>query len=451
MGWPRAAALWSALGGAVALAFLFALGWRLTVATGAVRVLAALVPVSLLAFHPVVLGEATRAEVNSWTLAWTCGATWLFARIAGALRAGDAAPRSAAIAAAAAWGAACGLGLAHHLTSILISAPLTVALMVIAARRRSLAPRLALAAVAAALPAVASYGIIAWRAWHPARIQWALLEPSLGSVIGHLTGAQYRHFIGYFDPSTFQRELLSGVTFPFVFTGLVLLALNAARAKDPETRIMWWAMLAAGVVVTVFALRYGVHDPAPYFLPAVALGAAGAAPALAAIPGVGSRGGTATLAVAQVACLLLIVPWLRDGLEERRATLDYERTIRSMWSAIPPDTAIVSWADDRYHRLIEYQVLRGEKPALLIVTPDLFFAASMRRTIQQRFGADPLAGFRPPRIRPGAPGEKAVIERHRLALVQGLNARVRVPVILFDPARPIVFQLRKPWEPATPH
>jgi hypothetical protein len=122
-----------------------------------------------------------------------------------------------------------------------------------------------------------------------------------------------------------------------------------------------------------------------------------------------------------------------------------------MWSAIPPDTAIVSWADDRYHRRIEYQVLRGVKPALLIVTPDLFVAPSMRRTIRDRFGADPLEGFRPPRVTPGAPDEKAIIERHRQALVQGLNARVRVPVILFDPAHPIVFQLRKPWEPVTPH
>jgi len=117
-----------------------------------------------------------------------------------------------------------------------------------------------------------------------------------------------------------------------------------------------------------------------------------------------------------------------------------------MWAAIPPDTAIVSWADDRYHRLREYQILRGEKPALLVVTPDLFFANSMRQAIRERFGADPLAGFTPPRLTPGAPDEREVIARHRMALVESLNVHVRVPVILFDPARPIVFQLRKPWE-----
>jgi hypothetical protein len=77
----------------------------------------------------------------------------------------------------------------------------------------------------------------------------------------------------------------------------------------------------------------------------------------------------------------------------------------------------------------------------------MFFAGPVRRVIQERFGTDPLEGFKAPRVVPGAPDERAVIERHRMALVQGLNARVRVPVILFDPAKPIVFQLRKPWEP----
>lgn len=450
VGWPLAAALWSAAGAAFAVGLLLALGMRLAAPTGVgavTRLLAALLPVSLFAFQPILVAEATRAEVNSWSLAWACGTTWLFVRFAGAPAAGNEARPSLMRRAAALWGLMCGLGLAHHLTSILVSAPLALALLVMLARRRRLPAGLVLAAAGAALLPLASYGIVAWRAAHPARVQWPLLEPGMAGVMAHVTGAQYRHFLGYFQPTDYQRELLAGVALPFLLVGLLLLFAGALRAREGPWRLAGWALLSAALLVTGFTFRYGVHDPTPYLLPALAFGVAAAAPALAALPGAGTRGGTAALAAAGLVSLILIVPWLRDGLGERRATLDYESTIRSMWAAIPPDTAIVSWADDRYHRLIGYQVLRGEKPALLIVTPDMFFAPSVRRTILERFGADPLEGFRPPRVVPGAPDEREVIERHRMALVQGLNARVRVPVILFDPAKPIVFQLRKPWEP----
>ncbi len=452
IGWPLAAGLWSAAGAAVVLGFLLALGLRLTAgATGAgmsTRLLATLVPLSLFAFQPIMVGEATRAEVNSWSLAWVCGAGYVFVRLVAAIRGGDSDAARRSHRGAALWGLVCGVGLAHHLTSILVSAPLTAALVAVLVRRWRFSRSLALAAGGAALLPIASYGIIVWRAWHPAQVQWALLDPSMASVVAHITGEQYRHFLGYFAPTDFQKELLTGVAYPFLFPGLILLLLGLLRTKDAEGRLAWSALFVAAALVALFAFRYGVHDPAPYFLPAMALGTAAAAPALAALPGAGSRSGTAALGAAGLVSLLLIVPWLRDGAEERKATLDYERTIHSMWSAIPPDTAIVSWADDRFHRLIEYQILRGEKPNLLVVTPDLFFANSVRRTVRERFGADPLEGFRPPRLTPGAPDEQAVIEAHRLRLVQDLNARVRVPVILFDPAKPIVFQLRKPWESA---
>lgn len=446
IGWSRAAALWSAVGSALALAFLLALGLQLagavTKAGAATRLLAALIPLSLFAFEPIAVGEATRAEVNSWSLAWACGAALLYVRMVGRMGAGIVPARREA----ALWGLVVGLGLAHHLTSVLISAPLSAALIAMLVRRRAVSWALVFAAAGAALIPVASYGIIAWHAWHPARVQWTLLDPSWGSVLAHVTGRQYRFFVGYFAPSAPQRALLATVAFPFLFPGLLMLMLGVWWARDAEWRLARSALFASAALIAIFTFRYGVDDPAPYLLPAMALGVAAAAPALAGLPGVSSRAGTAALAAAALAGLLLIVPWIRDGVEERAATLDYEHTIRSMWAAIPPDTAIVSWADDRYHRLREYQILRGEKPALLVVTPDMFFANSMRRTIRERFGADPLAGFTPPRLTPGAPDEREVIARHRMALVESLNVHVRVPVILFDPARPIVFQLRKPWE-----
>jgi transmembrane protein TMEM260 (protein O-mannosyltransferase) len=452
IGWPLAAALWSAAGAAVAVGILFALGLRLAAAAAPAagvptRLLAALVPLALFAFQPIAVAEATRTEVNSWSLAWVCAAAHAFVRLieaidAGAVRPPPAAPRTAAL-----WGFVCGVGLAHHLTSILVSAPLSAALLVGLLRgRRPVAAPVAAAAGAALLP-LASYAFIAWRAWHPAPAQWALLEPSLASVVAHVTGTQYRHFLGYFAPTPFQGELLAGVAYPFLGAGSILLVAGLWRAGGTAWRIAWSGLLASALLTAGFTFLYGVQDPAPYFLPAMALGTAAAAPALASAVGAAPRGGAAALGAVGLVALVVIVPWIRDGVAVREATLEYEHAIRSMWSAIPPDTAIVSWADDRFHRLREYQLLRGEKPALLVVTPDLFFAASVRREIRERFGADPLEGFRPPRVVPGAKDEREVIERHRLELVQSLNARVRVPVILFDPSRPIVFQLRKPWEP----
>jgi hypothetical protein len=456
--WPRAASLWSAVGGAVAIYFLHALGTELAGvvpgAGGAPRVgatgrfLAALVPVSLFAFQPIVLGEATHAEINTWSLAWACGAAYLFVRLVGAAGAADREQVRHARRGATLWGLVCGLGLAHHLTSVLISAPLSAGLIAVLARRRWFRPSLMLIGAGAALVPVASYGIVAWHAWHPAGVQWGWLEPSLASVVTHVSGGQYRQFVGYFAPTPLQQELLAAAAYPFLIPGLALLMLGVLRAKDAERRIEASALFAAAALVTIFTFSYGVPDPAPYFLPAMALGVAAAAPALAAIPGVGSRAGGAALGSAGLAGLVLIVPWLREGVEVRAATLLFEKTIHSMWSAIPPDTAIVSWADDRFNHLREYQVLRGEKPALLVVTPDLLFTNSMRRTIRQRFGVDPVEGFRRPRLSPGRhrPEDDAIIDRSRQRLVRDLNDRIRPPVILFDPKVPIVFQLRKPWE-----
>ena len=452
--WSFAAGLWSAVGGALALYFLHALGMELIEEAEGVgtttRFLAALVPVSLFAFQPVVLGEATRAEVNVWSLAWVCGAAFAFVRLVAAIRAGRAASPSRARRGAALWGLLIGGGLAHHLTSVLISVPLTAALIAILARRRQFSPRLLPVATAAGLLPIASYGIIAWRAWHPARVQWEWLEPSLAGVIAHVTGEQYRQFIGSFAPSPFQEELLAVVVYPFLFPGLVLLLLGALRARDPARRIEWSALLAAAALVTIFTFRYGVPDPAPYFLPALALGVAAAAPAIAAIPRVGSRPGTVALGAIGMAGLFLIVPWLEDGRQERVATMEFEKTIRSMWSAVPADTAIVSWTDDRFMRLVEYQVLRGEKPALVVFTPDMLYATAMRRRIRARFGVDPLEGFvESPQLPARAPAqEKAIIAESRQRLVRHLNERVRVPVILFDPTVPIVWQMNKPWDPA---
>ena len=452
VGWPQAAATWSALGAAVAVALLMALAMEIAAWAGGtsqrIRVLAPLVPVALFACQPTVLEEATRAEINSWSVAWGCGATWVFARMTRSLATAPAAACRDARLGAVWWGTIGGLGLAHHLTSVLIFVPLTAALAAMLGRRRMLSPSLAGLAAAGALVPIATYAWIVWRAWHPVPGQWPLLEPTLSSVIDHVRGAGYGHFLGRFAPMAAQRERLATEIYPFLFPGLLSLVLGATRARDVDRRLGWWALFAAASLVSGFTFSYGVPDPAPYFLPAVAIGVAAAGAAIAAIPGTDSRGGMAAIAAVGMVSLLLIAPWIRHGVSERRETLVFEKVIRSMWSAIPPDSAIVSWTDDRFHHLVEYQLLGGEKPALFIITPDLLLAAPVRRRVRERFGADPLASFQPVRgVRAGTPEEAAAIDSARWRLLQGLSDRIRVPVILFDPKVPIVWQFRKPWEP----
>jgi len=449
--WALAANVWSAVGAAVAIGFLHALAMELMGAlpgvTGPARSLAALVPAALFAFQPILIGEATSAEVNSWSLAWACAAVFVFLRLAGSAAGGaDSDPRPLRRAAAL-WGLVCGIGLAHHLTSVLVSLPLTVGLTVLLVRCRRLRPGLLLTAVAAGLVPLASYGIIAWRAWHPALVQWPALGPAVASVLEHVTGTQYRHFFGYFDPAPDHRALLARAGYPFLFPGLALLLIGALRQKDPERRIAWSALLGSALAVALFTFRYGVPDPAPYFLPAMALGAAAAAPALAALTRVAGRRGALRIGVLGMVGLFLIVPWVRGGLAQRRDLLDNEAMIRSMWSAVPADTAIVFWPDDRFIHLVEYQILRGEKRALWIATPDMLLEDRTREQFRTRFGTDPLEGVRIPRVQPGSAQEDAIIRRALGSIVRELNARTRVPVIMFDPSVPVVHQLRKPWEP----
>jgi len=448
--WALAANAWSAVGAAVAIGFLHALAMELMGAlpgaTGPARFLVALVPAALFAFQPLLIGEATSAEVNSWSLAWVCAAAFVFLRLSAATTGGDSDPRRR-LRAAALWGLVCGIGIAHHLTSVLVSLPLTAGLTALLAQRRRLQPGLLLAAAVAGLVPLASYGIIAWRAWHPALVQWPALGPAAASVLEHVTGAQYRHFIGYFDPAPDQRAILARVGYPFLFPGLVLLLAGALREKQLERRISWSALLVSALAVTLFTFRYGVPDPAPYFLPAMALGAAAAAPALVTLTRAAGRWGALRIGVLGVAGLFLVVPWVRGGLDQRRDLLDDEAMIRSMWSAVPADTAIVLWPDDRFIHLVEYQILRGEKRALWIATPDMLLEDRTRAQFRARFGSDPLQGVRIPRVQPGSAEEDAIIRRALGSIVRELNARTRVPVIMFDPSVPVVHQLRKPWEP----
>jgi hypothetical protein len=455
--WEYAANAWSALGAALAIFFLHRLALKLArraapAAPGWSHDLAALVPVVLFGLDPIWTNEATLAEVNAWHVAWALGAVTLFVaeierldRGGGDLRA----DRRAAVT----WGLVCGLGLAHHLTSVLVSAPLSLALLVALARARRLRPGLALAAVAAMLVPLAADGYVAWRAFHPGLTQWPGIGPSWGDVFDTLAGSRYHHYLGYFAPAEEHRALLMRAALPLLLPGLILLAVGVARAGGAVARTGVAGVLGATLAVCLFGLRYGVPDVAPYFLPAIALSALALAPALAAAleaAAAAARPLGAALGLAVIVALgAVLAPWLRAAQSSRADLLAFERTMRSIWASLPPGPALVFWADDRHSRLLEYQVLRHEKPALIVVDPDLLADDYPRARFTARFGVDPLADLVLPRLTPGQPGEREAIQVLIRQMVRNINARVALPVIFIDFSRPEVRLLDKP-RPAPP-
>lgn len=90
--WAFAANAWSALGGALAMACMYALASRWIPLDARVsrraRALIALLPVSLFALNPLWTSEATLAEVHSWHLAWALGAVLAFVTIVHSLVSG---------------------------------------------------------------------------------------------------------------------------------------------------------------------------------------------------------------------------------------------------------------------------------------------------------------------------------------------------------------------------
>ena len=385
--WPYAANAWSAMGGALAVASLHAAAARLVPREARLSRLArfawALLPAGLFALDPVWTMSAALAEIHSWHLAWVGGAVLTFERL-------SSAPRERGGASAVVWGIVVGLGLAHHVTAVLVALPLTVALA-LAWRRAGahMVQRLGIAGLAALLP-LTSYGFVAFRAFHPARWQWPLLEPSWSGVLRHVMGGGYGHFLGRFAPSDLQRTFLASYVYPLLVPALVAAVLFALAASRPADRLARWGWLAAALVPLVYVFQYGVPDPAAYFLPPLFLAMATLPAALAPIRGPWRLG----VAVALTAALLLLSPpWLRVAWERRQGFVEVDQYLHGMWRGLAFDRGFVLWPSDMHTRFREYQLFAGEKPEVFSTSPNLLTFDRPREEFRRRFGFDPLAGI----------------------------------------------------------
>jgi len=432
-GWPRAAALWSALAAAVAVGALHAFTARGLAVRGTPSPrawLVALLPAALFGALPVWTLEATVAEVNAFHVAWLALAVLVVARE-------TRRTSRPGIARALGLGLVLGVGLAHHLSSLLWVAPLVA----VATPRVAGAGMPALGAFVLGLLAAPAAGVtfVAWRAAAPDAVRWPLLEPGVGALLDHVTGAQYRHYLGRFAPSPGQSSLLARYVFPLLPLALAGLVLGARRGGRQPRPPLGVALLVGGLAQTAFAFAYGVPDPAPYFLPVLAVGFA-SVPAGVLMWPLAARVAGPLKAITAVAILLALPFWVAIA-GGRRATFErFDARVRSMWTSLPDAPGWVLWPDDMSHKLVEFQRLDGLGRALTVLDPVLLAHPAARVRFRAEHGFDPFEGV--PEAAPGS-GEASVLTD---SLAHRLGARTAWPVFVFDPATPSILRLRPPAE-----
>jgi hypothetical protein len=450
-GYPFAANLWVAVGGGVALFLLHRLALRLLPGacpfSRAERFLLAALPVIVLAFNPVWMVECTMVEVHSWQMAWGLGALLVLTGLLGELERGGAAVTGLGRRMAG-WGLLCGLGGAHHTTSVFLAGGMTLALVVALARAKRLHAWVPLVWLAAGLVPLASYAWVGWRAFHPGEaFLWPPLEPTVRSVLGHVTASAYHVWLGRWAPGRTQLAWLQLYLLPFLVPGFALLAAQCWSARGAR-RLAFGALLLAAAAQTAFTFRYGVPDPDAYFLPPLAA----ALLALAAAAGgvlVRLRASRAALATALVAVIALLGVWgvlhVRMLAVRKDALTQADTYFHAMWSQVPDGRALVLWPRDEFCMLKEYQRFLGEKPHLDVQCTGMLFYDRPRELFRQRYGFDPLAlvdrehlaaPLRPEYV---IGQQDSPAQAHEYALVhQCLAERSSIPVVAFDPPRPTV-------------
>lgn len=439
--WSVAANAFSALGAGVAMGGLHALTARLLrrLSAAILSPMFALLPILAFALNPMWTQEATLAEVNSWHLAWVMLAALVALSLSDALsdetRAGVPATRIALI-----WGAVAGLGIAHHATSVLFSLPLSLALLMVAAQQRRLTAPAVLALAGGAIAPLASASYVAYRAWHPSRAQWPELEPNAASVLAHLSGSQFRAFLGHFSPSPTHAALLARWIYPWLVPALA----GAAAAWRPPASgrtVVRHALGAAVVLQCGYAFLYGVADPGAYFLPVLAIGLALGVEALASRSVVRRHQGMLAPGL-MVLLMVLAIPG-RDATRARNtAFAQLDDLVRRMWAAVPPGPAFVVWDDDMASRLRTLQTLEHNRTDIEVIQPRHLSHAAPRARFMATHGFDPLASV-PAMAQGPAPADEAAARQGVEAIEATINARSPLPVYLFRPELPSLRLLQK--------
>ncbi|MBI5169570.1 MAG: DUF2723 domain-containing protein [Candidatus Eisenbacteria bacterium] len=441
-----AANAFSALGGGVAMGLLHATAARFAATSRVLgtpaRTALPLVCVALIALGPAWTQVTTVAEVYSWHVAWALALTWLaVGRLLG--------PGAPDVREHVVWGVLVGAGLAHHATSVFFSVPLTAAYLLESVPARERRGALVRVLTAAAMLPVACAVWLWLHAGHDGPGIWRTLGPGWAGVWAHVSAAQYAGHFGRFAPEPLDRALIERHVFPPLFAGLAALVLAWALTPGGRARAVLAVLLGIASAQALFAFGYGVEDPSAYFLPALVLGVLALAPlacALTALRGAGVVAARSLVGVAALAALPGLATGWRTAVEARATFVGLDAFVHEQWERIPIERGIVFWPRDLHQRLIEYQLLRGEKPGLEIWNPRMLTHPEAKRRFFARHGFDPVGDLRlrAEDVRGGAaaPGGRAFA----IAVAERVNERTALPVVLFEPEIPAVTVL--PERPA---
>jgi hypothetical protein len=396
LNWAHAANLWSVAGAAVALGLTAALADRLIPRsvkldrmTRAAVLGVMLVP---MAAQPLFARAASQAEVYSWEVAWTAAAALTALGFHHRLRALPPLAPSRVALGALGWGLLVGAGLAHRPTTLAYAIPLTLILLVAAARARRLGPPALVAGVAGLALPIASYGWMLWRASHPAPFQWPLLEPGFESFLAHVSGSVYARYLGGFDPSDPAFPLFMRDLAPVLVLAAACGAWLAWHARHTADAAPLIALLAGALAQVAFLSRYGARDAAVYLLPAlvpaVAMLAAAVGETLSRL-----RRPVPAAAALVAAATWLALAWLVPEFERGAAIAARDAEVRAAFRTLPFARGVVLWDSDSHARLRAHQLLDGDQRDLVVLSPAMLSWPAPRRAATRALGFDPLAGL----------------------------------------------------------
>src|SRR5262249_9652362 len=122
------------------------------------------------------------------------------------------------------WGLLCGLGAAHHTTSLIWSAIDSVTIAIALVRAGAFRVWVPIAWLAGLVVPAIAYGGLSLRVLHPGTASvWPTLGPTWPSLLEHVTGRMYRGYLGHWSPDSVQAATLSREVYPFLWPAIAML------------------------------------------------------------------------------------------------------------------------------------------------------------------------------------------------------------------------------------
>lgn len=330
---------------------------------GAARTAGAWVGALAFAFHGTLWSVAVVTEVHA--LQMFLDAALLHAVVRGGLW-GRGPVRERALLAG---GYFAGLALANHLTAALLLPGVGVAAWL---RRKAIRPRVALAAVGAAVLGSSVYAFLPIRSAQHPWLDWGSPH-TWETLVRHVTGAQYR--VWMFTSGEALRanlgQLMEGLPgFSWVLLALVPVGLRRAR-RVPG---LLAGSVTMAVLATAYPLGYQIHDIATYFLPLYLIAAVWIGLGAVQVVEWAERRSPSIQRLAAAVFLLPVVPLVLNWEDADRSRDTAIEAMAHSFLATPRENAVVvsAYWDVLMSPSIYLQRVEGVRPDLVVLDQEHF-------------------------------------------------------------------------------